>query len=162
MSASTHKTQSYPKVLGIYYFVASMIQSTLAICRSMRLLLRFMVCHVMIIYLSPSGVYVTINACLKGPSVPQSELRYRLNYQHYNDASFPQSQIPISKLSLYPESFIEDTGIIDSMRSNRSKEDIVVSRIVITRVDCIISYLSLVISNKTTIRLLTNRILVFF
>ena len=34
------------------------------------------------IYLSPLGVYVTINACLKGPSVPQSELRYRLNYQH--------------------------------------------------------------------------------
>ena len=48
----------------------------------MRLLLRFIVCHIMIIYLSPSGVYVTINACLKGPSVPQSELRYRLNYQH--------------------------------------------------------------------------------
>ena len=36
----------------------------------------------LIIYLSPLGVYVTINACLKGPSVPQSELRYRLNYQH--------------------------------------------------------------------------------
>ena len=47
----------------------------------MRLLLRFIVCHVMIFYLSPLGVYVTINACLKGPSVPQSELRYRLNYQ---------------------------------------------------------------------------------
>ena len=43
-----------------------------------------------------------------------------------NDISFPQSQIAISKLS-----------IIDSMRSNRNKEDIVVSRIVITRVDCI-------------------------
>ena len=58
----------------------------------------------------------------------------------YNDVSFPQSQIAISKLSLYPDSFIEDTGIIDSMRSNRSKEDIVVSRIVITRVDCITYY----------------------
>ena len=58
----------------------------------------------------------------------------------YNDVSFPQSQIAISKLSLYPESFTEGTGIIDSMRSNRNKEEyIVVTRIVLTGVDCSLS-----------------------
>ena len=56
----------------------------------------------------------------------------------YNNVSFPQSQVAISKLSLYPESFTEGTGVIDSMRSNRNKEDIVVSRIVITGVDCML------------------------
>ncbi len=55
----------------------------------------------------------------------------------YDDVSFP-SQIAISKLSLYPERFTEGTGIIDSMRSNRNKEDIAVSRIVITRVGCML------------------------
>ncbi len=42
----------------------------------------------------------------------------------------------ISKLSLYLERFTEGKSIIDSMRSNRNKEDIVVSRIVITTADC--------------------------
>ena len=48
----------------------------------------------------------------------------------YNDVLIPQSRIAISKLSLYPERFTEDTGIIDSIGSNRNKEDIVISRIV--------------------------------
>ena len=53
----------------------------------------------------------------------------------YNDVSIPQSRIAISKLSLYPERFTDGTGIIDSKGPNRNKEDIVISRIVITRVD---------------------------
>lgn len=49
----------------------------------------------------------------------------------------PQSQTDISKLLLYPERFTEGAGIIDSVGPNRNKEDIVViSRIVITRVNC--------------------------
>ena len=54
----------------------------------------------------------------------------------YNDVSIPQSRIALSKLSLYPERFTEGTGIMDSMGPNRNKEDFVISRIVITRVDC--------------------------
>lgn len=54
----------------------------------------------------------------------------------YNDVPFPQSQIAMGKLPLYPERFTERIGVIDSMESNRNKEDIVVSRIVITRVVC--------------------------
>ena len=57
------------------------------------------------------------------------------NYENAYKRSFPQSQIAMRKLSLYLGRFTEGTGIIDSMRSNRNKEDIVVSRIVITRVD---------------------------
>ena len=59
----------------------------------------------------------------------------------YNDVSIPQSRIAISKLSLYPERFTDGTGIIDSKGPNRNKEDIVISRIVITRVDCTIKSL---------------------
>lgn len=57
----------------------------------------------------------------------------------YYDVSFPQSQIAISMLSLYSERFTESIGIIDSMRSYCNKEDIVISQIVITRVDYIFS-----------------------
>ena len=55
----------------------------------------------------------------------------------YNDVLIPQGRIAISKISLYPEKFTEGTGIIDSMGPNRNKEDIIISPIVITRVDCI-------------------------
>ena len=55
----------------------------------------------------------------------------------YNDVSIPQSRIAISKSSFYLERLTEGTGIIDSMGPNRNKEDIVISRIVTTRVDCI-------------------------
>ncbi len=54
----------------------------------------------------------------------------------YNNVSIPQSQIAISKLSLYPTKFTKSIGIIDFMGSNRDKQDIVLSRIVITKVDC--------------------------
>ena len=54
----------------------------------------------------------------------------------YNDVSIPQSWIAISKLSLYLEMFAGGTGIADSMGPIRNIEDIVISRIVITRVDC--------------------------
>lgn len=68
---------------------------------------------------------------------PQVNVQVHLGYK---DASFPQGQIAVSKLSVYPESYTEGTGIIDSMRSNRNKEDIVVSRVVITKVHCIYIY----------------------
>lgn len=54
----------------------------------------------------------------------------------YKDVSLPQSQIDISKVSIYPERFTEGAGIIESMGSNRNKEDIILPRIVITRVYC--------------------------
>ena len=54
----------------------------------------------------------------------------------YDDVSIPHCRIAISELSLYPEGFTEGAGIIDAIGSNRNKEDIVISRIVITRVDC--------------------------
>lgn len=57
----------------------------------------------------------------------------------YNDVSLPQShesQIAINNLLHYLERLTEGASIIDSMRSNRSKEDIVVPGILITRVDC--------------------------
>lgn len=55
----------------------------------------------------------------------------------YNDVLIPQGRVAISKISLYPEKFTEGTGMIDSMGPNRNQEDISVSPIVITRVDCI-------------------------
>ena len=54
----------------------------------------------------------------------------------YNDVSILQSRIAISKLWLDQERFTDGTGIFDSIISNRNKEDIGISRIVITRVDC--------------------------
>lgn len=57
----------------------------------------------------------------------------------YNDVSLPQShesQIAINNLLRYLERFTEGASIIDSMRSNHNREDIVVPRILITRVDC--------------------------
>ena len=45
----------------------------------------------------------------------------------YGDVWFPQSQIAVSKLSLYSERFTNGTGKIDSIGSNRIEEDIVVS-----------------------------------
>ena len=53
----------------------------------------------------------------------------------YNDVFFPQSQIAVSKLSAYPESYCEGTGII---KSNRNEEDVVVSRIFITKVHLLV------------------------
>lgn len=41
----------------------------------------------------------------------------------YNDVFFPQSQIAVSKLLVYPESYSEGKSIIDSMGLIRNKED---------------------------------------
>lgn len=66
----------------------------------------------------------------------QNTIQSTLAHLGYNDVSFPQSQIAVAKLSLYPESFTEGTGLIDFKGWNHGKEDILVSRIVLTRVDC--------------------------
>lgn len=55
------------------------------------------------------------------------QILYMLSYSEI----FP---LPISPPLL--ERFTESINIIDSMRSNWYKEDIVISRIVITRIDC--------------------------
>lgn len=50
------------------------------------------------------------------------------------------SRIAVSTSSVYPESYTQGIGIIDSMRSNYNREDIVVSQIVITKVHCIYTH----------------------
>ncbi len=61
--------------------------------------------------------------------------RYTVNFG-YNDMDFPWSHIVLSKISLYQKSNNEVIGIIDSIGLNRNKEDIVISRIVITKMHC--------------------------
>lgn len=64
---------------------------------------------------------------------------WRRNAVHlgYNYWGFPLGQIAVSKLSVYTGSNSDGLGIIDSMISNHNKQDLVVHRIIITRVHCI-------------------------